>query len=95
MSLSILGVFRVLFRWSEGADEEPSEEANVGRFVPSPLDRSVRVAHGGSDDTIVRELSKVDEKARELENTRRDNQVLGTFSSGTQDTGRCGLVLHP
>ena len=73
MSLSIWEVFQTLFRWGERTDEEPSEEADEGRFVPSPLDRSVRVAHGGSDDTVVRELSKVDEQARELENTQRDN----------------------
>jgi hypothetical protein len=73
MSLSIWEVFQTLFRWDESTDEEPSEEADERRFVPSPLDLSVRVAHGGSDDTIVRELSKVDEQARELENTQRDN----------------------
>jgi hypothetical protein len=73
MSLSIWEVFQTLFRWGESTDEEPSEEADEGRFDPSPLDLSVRVAHGGSDDTVVRELSKVDEQARELENTHRDN----------------------
>lgn len=73
MSLSIWEVFQTLFRWGGSTDEDPSEEADEGRFVPSPLDLSVRVAHGGSDDTVVRELSKVDEQARELENTHRDN----------------------
>ena len=73
MSLSIWEAFQTLLRRGESADEEPSEEADESRFVPSPLDRSVRVAHGGSDDTVVRELSKVDEQARELENTHRDN----------------------
>ncbi|MDG5777429.1 hypothetical protein VB773_21795 [Haloarculaceae archaeon H-GB2-1] len=69
MSLNIWEVFQTLFRW----DEEPSEEADEARFIPSPLDLSVRVAHGGSDDTVVRELSKIDEQARELEKTRQDN----------------------
>jgi len=73
MSLSIWEVFQTLFRWGESADEEPSEEADEGRFVPSPLDLPVRVAHGGPDDTVVSELSKVDEQARQLENTHRDN----------------------
>lgn len=73
MSPSIWEVFQALFQWGESTDEEPNEEADEGRFVPSPLDRSVRVAHGGSDDTVVRELSKVDEQARELEKTQRDN----------------------
>lgn len=73
MSLSIWEVFKALFQWDESTDEEPSEEADEGRFVPSPLDLSVRVAHGGSDDTVVRELSKIDEQARELEKNRRGN----------------------
>ena len=73
MSLSIWEVFQTLFRWSENTDEEPGEEANDGRFISSPLDLSVRVAHGGSDDTVVRELSKIDEQACELDNTHRDN----------------------
>lgn len=73
MSLSIWEMFQALFRWGESADENPREEADSSRFVPSPLDLSVRLAHGGSDDTVVRELSKVDEQARELENTQRDN----------------------
>jgi hypothetical protein len=73
MSLSIWEVFQTLLRWGESTDEEPSEEADEGRFVPSPLDLSVRVAHGGSDDTVVRELAEVDEHARELESTHRDN----------------------
>lgn len=73
MGLGIWEVFQTLFRWQESADEEPSKETSEGRFMPSPLDLSVRVAHGGSDDTVVRELSKIDERARELESTHRDN----------------------
>lgn len=42
------------------------------RFVPSPLDLSVRVGHGGQDDDIQRELSKIDERARDLEDPHRD-----------------------
>lgn len=41
MSLSIWEVFQALFRWGKGTDEEPSKEADEGRFVPSPLDLSV------------------------------------------------------
>ena len=73
MGLNIWEVFQTLFRWDESTDEETSEEADEGRFIPSPLDLSVRVAHGGSDDAVVRELSKIDEQARELEKTQRDN----------------------
>jgi hypothetical protein len=73
MSRSIWEVFQTLFRRGKSTDGEPSEEAEDGRFVPSPLDLWVRVAHGGSDDTVVRELSERDERARELERTQRDN----------------------
>ncbi|MFA9516886.1 hypothetical protein ACERIT_06670 [Halopenitus sp. H-Gu1] len=73
MSLNIWEVFQTLFRWDRETDEEPGEEADEARFIPSPLDLSVRVAHGGSDDTVVRELSKIDEQARELEKTQQDN----------------------
>ena len=73
MSLSIWEVFQTLFRWGENTDKGPSKEADDGRFIPSPLDLSVRVAHGGSDDTVVRELSKIDEQAHELDNTHRDH----------------------
>ncbi|KTG08097.1 hypothetical protein AUR64_00525 [Haloprofundus marisrubri] len=52
------------------ADDE--DDAENARFVPSPLDLSVRTAHGGRDDEVVRELSKIDEQARELEDHRRD-----------------------
>jgi hypothetical protein len=72
MSLSIWEVFQTLFRWGERTEAEPSEEAAESRFVPSPLDLSIRVAHGGSDDTVVRELSKVDRQAQALEQTQRD-----------------------
>lgn len=42
-----------------------SEERD--RFVPSPLDLSVRVSHGGPDDEIERELSRISETAKELD----------------------------
>lgn len=54
-----------------GREEENDEEGGRYRFVPSPLDLSVRVGHGGRDDEVQRELSKISEKARELEESRR------------------------
>ncbi|WP_224270382.1 hypothetical protein [Haloprofundus salinisoli] len=54
-----------------GRGGENSEEDENARFVPSPLDLSVRTAHGGNDDEVVRELSKIDEQAKEIEERRR------------------------
>lgn len=53
-------------------DETESESSTDDdtRFVPSPLDRSVRYAHGGSDAEVARELADVDETARRLERQR-------------------------
>ena len=56
-----------------GRREDDEDEGSSDRFVPSPLDLSVRVGHGGRDDEVARELSKIDEKARELEERRRSN----------------------
>lgn len=51
----------------EGRD--PDEEPDG--FVPSPLDRSVRYAHGGNEEGS-RELAQVREQAETLEGKRRD-----------------------
>ena len=72
MPPSIWDVFRALSRWGEKT-EVSSEETDERRFVPSPLDLSVRIGHGGADDDVVRELSKIDEQARELEDSQRGN----------------------
>lgn len=69
MTLRIWDVFLTLFR----RDEDLGEEDDEGRFVPSPLNLSVRVSHGGPDDEIVRELANIDEQAHELEESRRGN----------------------
>jgi hypothetical protein len=71
MVQSVWEVFLALFGRGEGTDEDSDEEDDGGRFVPSPLDLSVRIGHGGSDSQQVRELSKVSERARELEDQRR------------------------
>ncbi len=49
-------------------ESEPEES----RFVPSPLDRSVRIAHGGKADEIARELTEIREQAREFGDTFDD-----------------------
>lgn len=71
MALSIWEVFRTVFRWGAKTDDQANEETDEGRFIPSPLDLSVRIGHGGPDDDVVRELSKIDEQARELEDSQR------------------------
>lgn len=72
MTPSIWEVFRTHFRW-EHSDDGSEGKTERGRFVPSPLDLSVRVGHGGQDDDAVRELAAVDERARELEQAGREN----------------------
>lgn len=72
MVLSVWEVFLNLFRGGKEPDEEPDEEDEDGRFVPSPLDLSVRVGHGGTDGQRVRELSKINEQARKIEEKRFD-----------------------
>lgn len=54
-------------RFGRGADEE---EASDSRFVPSPLDVSVRSAHGGGTGDAERELAAVEEEARRLEESQ-------------------------
>ena len=69
MALNIWEVFIALFR----GGKETTEENDDTRFVPSPLDLSVRVGHGGQDGDAVRELSKISEQAREIEESHREN----------------------
>ena len=63
MAWSLWEVFTALF----GDREDSTEDDTEDRFVPSPLDLSVRVGHGGKDDEGVRELSRLQENARTLE----------------------------
>ena len=67
MSRSLWEVFLALV-----GNAEETEEDDESRFVPSPLDLSVRVGHGGRDDEVVRELSKISDRAQRLEDDRRD-----------------------
>lgn len=50
-------------------DRDETEEGG-SRFIPSPLDLSVRSSHGGPDDEIARELNSINEQAREIEENR-------------------------
>lgn len=73
MALSVWEVFLALFRGGEETEEESGEEEDEGRFVPSLLDLSVRIGHGGSDSQRVRELAKISEQAQEIEEEQRGN----------------------
>lgn len=59
---------RLAARFETG--EDPDSEGD--EFVPSPLDRSVRYAHGGRD-VGERELAEIRERAEALEERRRGN----------------------
>jgi hypothetical protein len=51
-----------------------ADEDDESRFVPSPLDLSIREAHGGQDVSVERELSKIREEAEEIEENERKSQ---------------------
>jgi len=73
MTLSIWEMFVALFREGEEVGEETEAEENESRFVPSPLDLSVRVGHGGTAGERLRKLTKISEQAREIEERQHDN----------------------
>lgn len=50
---------------------DADEEDGKSRFVPSPLDVSVRVAHGGHDVGVERELSRISERAAQIDEDER------------------------
>lgn len=58
-------MFISLFERQDNEREDEEDENN--QFVPSPLDLSIRFAHGGPDNEVERELNKINEQARELE----------------------------
>ena len=70
MAWSLWEVFIALFGDREASTEDDEED----RFVPSPLDLSVRIGHGGKDDEGVRELFRTQENARTLEEAQLDNE---------------------
>lgn len=70
MARSLWEVFLSSFGRSDGNSEDT--EADDDRFVPSPLDLSIRFAHGGPDSEAERELDEINERARELDDNRRE-----------------------
>lgn len=70
MSLTLWEVFLSKFKRDTGEEEAEDEERDG--FVPSPLDLSVRYAHGMPDAEIEREFHRINEQAREIEEEERD-----------------------
>ena len=70
MDLTLWEVFLSKFERNTEGEEEEDEEGDG--FVPSPLDLSVRYAHGMPDAEIERELHRINEQAREIEDEERD-----------------------
>ena len=68
----IHGIWELFLTFLRREDPDDDEDGSR-RFVPSPLDLSVRVGHGGRDDEVHRELSKISDQAREIEERRRGN----------------------
>lgn len=68
MARSLWDVFVSMLSRHENPETEDDDQ-----FVPSPMDLSVRVAHGGPDDEIERELHRINLVAEELEDTREDS----------------------
>jgi hypothetical protein len=50
--------------------DDAETESDDARFVPSPLDESVRYAHGGGGDDVERELDEIRDAAERLERRR-------------------------
>lgn len=56
-----------------GRNVDADDGTDESRFTPSPLDLSVREAHGGQDVEVERELSKLRERAAQIgEQERRE-----------------------
>lgn len=69
MGLTLWEVF--LSKLRRSTEQEEGDEEGEG-FVPSPLDLSVRYAHGMPDAEIEREFHRIREQARDLEEEERD-----------------------
>ena len=66
MALSISEIREILF--GSGTESDENEGADAGdAFVPSELDLSVRVGHGGREDELAREIANIQKQAEEIE----------------------------
>lgn len=69
MARSIWEDFLSFVRRNESDDSDRDDEH---RFVPSPLDLSVRYSHGGAGVEAKREIDRINEAAAELEELQRE-----------------------
>lgn len=74
MAQTIWELFLSKFTISEEDAENDDEDESSGRFVPSPMDLSVRIAHGGTDADLQREINKINEQAEKIEESNREGQ---------------------
>jgi hypothetical protein len=88
----ILGV-RAARRAASGGGDGDADAEEEATFVPSPLDWSVRAAHGGSSTERAREPADVSEQARDLE-SQLLTSVAFYRSDRPQSGGRYGNCLH-
>ena len=54
------------------SDIDENTDSDESRFVPSPLDMSVRHAHGSNEAAVDRELERIQQQAEEIERRRHD-----------------------
>jgi hypothetical protein len=72
--MNIWELFLSKFSVSQEASENDEEDEGGNRFIPSPMDLSVRIAHGGSDADLQREINKINEQAQKIGESNRKEQ---------------------
>ena len=66
MPLTLLKRFRRRF-----GGEKPDGDSDDNRFVPSPLELSVRYAHGSGEREADREIRRIQEQAEQFDDRHR------------------------
>jgi hypothetical protein len=66
MALSISDIREILF--GSGTESDDHEDGDADKaFVPSEMDLSVRVGHGGQEDDLAREIAHIQRQAEQIE----------------------------
>lgn len=66
MAFSISEIREILFGTGGASETDREEDADDG-FVPSEMDLSVRVGHGGQEDELAREIVDIQNQAEQLD----------------------------